>query len=502
MEVLLDSFWIAARGSVVLGAVVGVMFGLLIAVTPGLTGVMAVALILPFTFALDAVTSIAILLGVYVSAYYGGAVTAIMIATPGTPNAAATVLDGYPLCRQGYARKALQMSLYASVTGGTLGVLVAMSVFPLVAQLALRFGPPEMFALLVFSITVIAGVSGASLIKGFLAATAGFLLSSIGQDPIFGSSRFVFGVPDLMGGLHILPILIGLFSIPEIVMRAAESGRKGGAGATYIEMGPRLRFAEYFANWRIYLRSAAAGSILGALPGLGGSPAAFLGYFLAQRFSRHPERFGRGSMEGLSGCEAANSSVAGAAMVPMMSLGIPGGATTAVIMGALIIHGMTPGPTLFVTEPEFVYSTFLVLILCLMIMLVVGLGMIRVANLIVRIPTQILFPMVLIFATFGSYAIRNNVTDVIAMYLVGVLGCLMRIQAIPAAPLAIAFILGPFFEQNLRRSLIMSGGSLEIFARSGFAVTFLILAVVSAVTTVIAHRRLYGATRSALTTGK
>ncbi len=499
MEVLIESFWIAAQGSAVMGALFGVVFGLFIAVTPGLTGVMAVAIILPFTFALDAITSMAVLLGVYVSAYYGGAVTAIMIATPGTPNAAATVLDGYPLCRQGLARKALQMSLFASVTGGILGVFVAMSIFPLVAQLALRFGPPEMFALLVFSITVIAGVSGASLIKGFLAATMGFLLSTIGQDPIFGSSRFVFGISDLMGGLHILPILIGLFTIPELIVRSVAGGRSGGAGATYIEMGPALRFKEYIGQWRTYLRSAAAGSLLGALPGIGGSPAAFLGYFLAQRFSKRPELFGRGSIEGLAGAEAGNSSVAGAAMVPMMSLGIPGGATTAVIMGALIIHGLTPGPTLFATRPEFVYSTFLVLIMCMLIMLFIGLGMIRVANLIVRIPTQILFPAVLIFATYGAYAIRNSLVDVIAMVLVGVLGTLMRLQAIPAAPLAIAFILGPFFEQNLRRSLLMSGGSIDIFVRSWFGVAFLCLALVSAVATAFAHRRLHGSSRTAVT---
>lgn len=491
IDALLQSIGMVSDWRVVLAAASGVTTGMVVGITPGLTGVMAVALVLPFTFSLDPVASMAMLLGIYVTSLYGGSVTAIMIATPGTPNAAATLLDGYPLARQGKARKALEMALYASLTGGVISTIVALLIFPVVASFALSFGPPQMFALILFSITIISGVSGASLIKGFISAAIGFLLATIGQDVIHGSSRFTFGSSELQAGLHLLPIMIGLFTIPEIIIRCVEARGQTSTAHTG-SLGPRLSFGEYLRMWRIYLRSSAIGGLLGALPGIGGSPAAFLSYFMAQRFSRAPEKFGHGSLEGIAAAESGNNSVCGPALVPMMSLGIPGDMTTAVIMGALVIHGLTPGPLLFTFEPQFVYAVFVLLFVALLLMVPAGLMAVRFANYVVQVPTQILFPVVLAFAAFGSYAIRNSIVDVVSMFAMGLLGFFMRIQGFPAAPFAIAFILGPLLEENLRRSLLMSGGSPAIFFESGISLAFLALAVLSAAATAIAQRRVKG----------
>jgi len=491
MDVLLQSLSLILRWEVIFSCFGGVVWGMFVGVTPGLTGIMAVVIALPLTFFMDPQSAIALLLGIYVTAIYGGSVTAIMIATPGTPNAAATVLDGYPLARQGKARQALEMALYASFTAGTLSTVVALVIFPIVANFALEFGAAEVFAVIVFSITIIAGVSEESLLKGLIAASFGFLIAMIGQDPIHGSSRFTFGTHDFQAGMHILTLLVGLFTIPEIIIRGVEA-YKARETVSVGDMGPRMHFRQYLSYWPTYFRSCAGGSLLGALPGLGGSPAAFLGYFLAQRFSRKPEDFGHGSLEGVAGAEAGNNSVCGPALVPMMSLGIPGDTTTAVLMGALVIHGLNPGPMLFEDAPDFIYSVFLLLFVALVFLFFVGSGVIRMAKWVVRMPTQILFPVVLILATYGTYAVRGTMVDVFAMFGVGFLGFLLRIQKIPAAPFAIAFILGPLFENELRKALIISGGSLEIFVNSAISVTFLGLAALSAAASVYLHWRLKG----------
>lgn len=494
-DALFQSIHMISDWRVLAAACGGVAIGISVGITPGLTGVMAVALVLPFTFFLDSIPSMAMLLGIYVTTLYGGSVTAIMIATPGTPNAAATLLDGYPLARNGKARKALEMALFASFTGGVISTVIALFIFPVVAGFALSFGPPQMFALILFSITIISGVSGASLLKGFIAATLGFLFATAGQDVIHGSSRFTFGSSELQAGLHLLPIMIGLFTIPEVIVRCVESGGRVAASDVR-NLGPRLTLGEYARQWAIYLRSTCIGGLLGALPGIGGSPAAFLSYFMAQRFSRTPEKFGKGSLEGIAAAESGNNSVCGPALVPMMSLGIPGDMTTAVIMGALVIHGLTPGPMLFTFQPQFVYAVFVLLFVCLVLTIPAGLMAIRFASFVVRVKPEILFPTVLAFAAFGSYAIRNSIIDVVSMFVVGLLGFFMRIQGFPAAPFAIAFILGPLLEENLRRSLLMSGGSPAIFVESGLSLAFLVLAVLSAAATAIAQRRVKGFTEA------
>ena len=272
-------------------------------------------------------------------------------------------------------------------------------------------------------------------------------------------------------------------------MRSAFEAFKSNKTIVIGEMGPRLKLQQYLKYWAIYLRSTVIGSMLGALPGLGGSPAAFLGYFTAQKFSKEPEKFGKGSLEGVAGAEAGNNAVCGPALVPMMSLGIPGDTTTAVLMGALVIHGLTPGPLLYESSPEFVYSVFLLLFVALVLLLIVGSFAIRLAKWVVRVPTQILFPVVLILATYGTFAVRGTMIDVISMLGIGFLGFFMRIQKIPAAPFAIAFILAPIFENELRKSLIISRGSLEIFISSNISIAFLVLAVLSATATVVFRSR-------------
>jgi putative tricarboxylic transport membrane protein len=488
LDILYQSFLLILDWKVLLACFAGVVWGMFVGVTPGLTGIMAVVIALPMTFFMTPLTAIALLLGIYVTAIYGGSVTAIMIATPGTPNAAATVMDGYPLAQQGRARQALEMALYASFTSGIISTLAALAIFPIIAAIALDFGAPEVFAVVLFSITIVASVSGDSLLKGLVAACLGFIIAMVGQDPIHGSSRFTFGVHDFQAGMHILTLLVGLFTIPEIIIRGVEAF-KSKESIVIGEMGPSLKFREYLRHWPIYLRSTVIGSMLGALPGLGASPAAFLGYFAAQKFSKTPEKFGKGSLEGVAGAEAGNNAVCGPALVPMMSLGIPGDTTTAVLMGALVIHGLTPGPLLFESSPDFVYSVFLLLFVALILLLFVGSGAIRLAKWVVRVPTQILFPVVLVLATYGTFAVRGTMIDVISMLGIGFLGFFMRIQKIPAAPFAIAFILAPLFENELRKSLIISRGSLDIFISSSISVGFLSLAILSAAATVLFRSR-------------
>ena len=308
LTVLQQSLLLIFDWNIVIACLAGVIWGMFVGVTPGLTGIMAVVIALPMTFFMTPLTAIALLLGIYVTAIYGGSVTAIMIATPGTPNAAATVMDGYPLARQGRARQALEMALYASFTSGIVSTIGALVIFPIIAAIALDFGAPEVFAVVLFSITIVASVSGDSLLKGLVAASLGFIIAMVGQDPIHGSSRFTFGVHDFQAGMHILTLLVGLFTIPEIIMRGVEAF-KSNKTIVIGEMGPRLKLKQYLKYWAIYLRSTVIGSMLGALPGLGGSPAAFLGYFSAQKFSKEPEKFGKGSLEGVAGAEAGNNAV-------------------------------------------------------------------------------------------------------------------------------------------------------------------------------------------------
>ncbi|MDD9883748.1 MAG: tripartite tricarboxylate transporter permease [Gammaproteobacteria bacterium] len=455
----------------------GVVIGVIIGAIPGMTTPMGVALVLPFTFTMQPVTGILLLLGVYKGGLYGGSITAILIKAPGTPAASCTVLDGYPLTQQGEARKALDMALYASCFADFVSNLALILLAGLLAAFALRFGPPEFFTLIVFSLTIIAGVSGDSLVKGIASAALGLLFATVGLDMVYGTNRFIFDNWNLMGGLSFIPVLIGLFALPEIIRYFAD--RAAGRTQAAVMRGGGAGWREFRACFKSILRGSLIGVVLGSIPGIGGAPSAFLSYGEARRNSKRPHNFGKGELEGVAAAEAGNNGVAGATMIPLLALGVPGDVITAVILGAFMIHGLRPGPVMFADNITLIYALFIGIMLSSAYLFIVGKFSIRAISRIAEVPNRILYPVVLMLCLFGAFAINNSVFDVLVMLLMGVVGYLMLILRFAAPPFLIAFILGPLLEDNFRQSMILSEGNLSILFRSGICIVFWILTVAS-----------------------
>jgi len=405
---------------------VGICVGVVGGAIPGLSATMAVALTLPFTFSLQPITGILLLLGVYKGGIFGGSIPAILIKTPGTPASSATILDGYPMAEKGEAGRALGMALWASCTADLVSNLALIFFAGFLASFALKFGPPEFFALILFSLTIIAGVSGESLLRGAIGALLGLLLATVGLDLVYGTNRFTFGNPNLMGGLNFIAVLIGLFAIPEIIAMAwnpqAHLGKARTLGHT------KVTFKDYKRSFKSIIRGSVIGVFLGSIPGIGAAPSAFLSYSEAKRKSAHKDNFGKGEIEGVAASEAGNNGVAGATLIPLLALGVPGDVITAIIIGAFMIHGL---------QPRFVAD----------------------------IPKRILMPSVLVLCIFGVFAVNNNIFDVGVMFVMGWVGYLLMRMHVPAAPFLIAFILGPLLEDNFRQAMLMSGSDPMILLR-------------------------------------
>ena len=439
----------------------GVLIGTLIGAIPGMTTPMAVALALPFTFTLEPVTGILLLLGIYKGGLYGGSISAILLKAPGTPAASCTVIDGFPMAQKGEAKRALDMALYASCIADFISNLSLILLTGFLAEFALSFGPPEFFTLILFSLTIIAGVSGDSLPRGVISACLGLFLATIGLDTIYGTERFIFGNYELMSGLNFIPVLIGLFALPEIIDHFA---RKGGGDIVVGSLGRvGASLNDLKKCMKSIIRGSIIGVILGAIPGIGGAPSAFLSYSEARRTSKNPDAFGKGEIEGVAAAEAGNNGVAGATMIPLLALGIPGDVTTAVILGAFMIHGLQPGPVMFVQNLPMIYAIFIGILLSSIFLFIIGKITIRSVSRITDVPNRILYPIVLILCIFGSYAVNNALLDVFVMIVMGVLGYLMLRMRIPAAPFLIGFILGPLLEDSFRQSLRLSEGGYGIF---------------------------------------
>jgi len=475
IEILQQALFIFATWQNVLLLALGVFIGTFVGAVPGMTTPMAVALTLPFTFTLNPVSGILLLLGVYKGGIYGGSITAILINAPGTPAASCTVLDGYPLARRGEARRALDIALYASCIADFMSNLALILCAGFLASLALAFGSPEVFTLILFSLTIIASVSGDQLLKGLGSAAFGLILAVVGLDLVYGTNRFIFGEVELMSGLNFIPVLIGLFALPEIIAFygrvevAREYNPLAGRGAGLDDLRKTLK---------TIIRGSAIGVILGAIPGIGGAPAAFLSYSEAKRTSKNGDNFGNGEIEGVAAAESGNNGTAGATLIPLLALGIPGDITTAIILGAFMIHGLRPGPLLFQDNLSLIYALFIGIMLSSFYLFAIGKFSIRLISRIADIPHRILFPIVLTLCVFGAYAVNNTVFDVGVMFVMGLFGFMMLKLKIPAAPFLIAFILGPMLEDNFRQSLLMSRGSWSIFFSSPICWFFWLLIVV------------------------
>lgn len=466
----------------------GVSLGILIGAIPGLGYTMALALILPVTFGMPAIPAMLLLIGIYCGGVYGGSITAILIRTPGTAASAATVEDGYALAKQGKASLALNMSIYASVAGALISGIILIFAAPQIATVALRFGPPEYFMLALFGLTIISSVSGKSLSKGFIMASLGILFSTVGVDLVTGDYRFVFGTEFLASGIDLIPAIIGLYAIAEVFNQAEKKVNKISANTSF--ESEKFSWKNMIPFRKTVLRSSLIGVVVGAIPGTGATISSFIGYNEARRASKHPEEFGKGSLDGVAAAESANNATTGATLIPMMTLGIPGDSGTAILIGALIMQGLVPGPQLFTNSGDIVYAIMVGFIIITILMFIQGKFAVRLFAKITLIPTYILFPIVLGFCLVGAYAVNNTISYVWIALFFGLIGYVLPKFGFPVTPLLIALILGPLAEESLRQSLIISQGNPLIFFQRPIAIFFFLLCVLSVFLPVIQKKLL------------
>ncbi|MBD1221238.1 tripartite tricarboxylate transporter permease [Virgibacillus halodenitrificans] len=473
MSEIIEGLSFALSPLAILANLLGVALGITFGALPGLTATMGLALIVPLTFGIPPVVAFSALLGVYVGAVYAGSITATLIGTPGTAAAAATLLEGPALTAKGESKKALTMTTVSSFIGGIFSCIVLILISPQLAKVALSFGPPEYFALALFGISIVAGVSGDSLLKGVIAGLMGLFIATIGMDPVTGTNRFTFGLPELLNGIDIIPALVGLFAISEVLTRLEKRGRITSSDIKTSSIG--LKLGEVGRNWFNLLRSSAIGTFIGIIPATGSGVAAFVAYNESKRASKEKEKYGKGNIDGLASTESANSAVTGGALVPLLTLGIPGDVITAVLLGALMIQGYTPGPTLFTSNGDIIYGIFAALIIANIFMLVLGLGASRLFPKLLKIPEEILMPIIVVFCVLGAYSISNSPFDVLVMLIFGLLGYTMLKVGLPLAPLLLALILAPIVERNFRRAMIISENAYSIFFTRPISLGILII---------------------------
>ncbi len=475
---VLQGFLFVLAPSHVVFLVIGVGGGIVVGALPGLTGSVGIILLLPFLFYVDPSTAMVMLCGVFCGAIYGGSIAAILISTPGTPSAAATVLDGYPLAQRGEAGRAIGVATIASATGGIISTFCLMFIAPQLAHFALRFGPVEYFALMVFGLTVIASVSGKSLVKGLIAGFFGLMIAVIGIDPIVGYARYSFDIPNLMTGFPLLPVLIGLFAISQVFVQLETLHKQAGEENRVIgNMLPK--FGELMRLFKVIVPSSFLGTFIGVIPGTGGAIASFLAYNEARRFSKTPDKFGTGVLEGVAAPEAANNGTTGGAMVPLLTLGIPGDVVTAVMLGALLLIGVRPGPLLFQQNPEVINAVYAGLLSANVLILLLGFVSVRLFPMILRVPSPVLFPLILALCFIGSFSLSNSSYDMLVALGFGIIGYFLRKTGFPPAPIVLGVILGPIAEDVLGRSLIISHGDWLTLFRSPIAIFFYVVSIAS-----------------------
>ena len=458
---------------------IGVFVGSVFAAIPGLSVILCVILFLPVTYTMTAIPGMMFLLGIYCAGGYGGSVSAILINTPGTPHAAATMLDGHPLSEQGRTKAALKIALYASTFGGVFSALMLLFLGPQVAKVAAQLGTAEYFMVCVFGLTIIAGVSGKSIIRGLISACLGLLISCVGTDPMTSYDRFTFGISRLYLGLDLAICLIGLFALVEILAKAEKRLGSLNLDTTKIKDDGKITREEYKRMARPVIMSSIIGVMVGIIPGTGASEASWFSYNTAKNLSRHPEEFGHGSVEGIAAAESANNAVTGATLIPLLTLGIPGDGTVAIMLSALMINGLNPGLSLFTTDGDIMYAIMLGLILVNLFMLLQGKFLTTLFAKVVSIPQEILTPIIVIFCFAGAYSVNENYFDVGVALIFGVLAWVLRKLDLPPVPILLGLVLGSMTETNFRRALLISDGSPSIFFQSIYCKIFLALIVVA-----------------------
>jgi putative tricarboxylic transport membrane protein len=444
-------------------ALAGVTVGTFIGALPGIGPTSGVALLLPLTFGMHPTSAIIMLAGIYYGSQYGGTITSVLINTPGESASVVTCIDGYQMALQGRAGPALGVAAIGSFVAGTFGVVMLMLMSPTLVRWSLSFGPPETFALMLLGLTTVTGLTGENAVKGYLSMVFGLMLSMVGFDIISGDPRYTWGINEMLDGVDFLPVAIGLFGMGEVLVGAENVVSVKILNARYGLRDVLPSAADWVRTRWAMVRGAVLGFFIGILPGAGSTIASFLAYTVEKKVSRHPEAFGRGAIEGVAGPESANNAASAGAMVPLLSLGIPGSGTTAILLGGLMMWGLRPGPLLFEKNPDFVWGLIASMYVGNVMLVILNIAFIPMFVRALRVPYTILMPLIIIFCITGAYALNNRVWDVGVMLAFGVLGYVMKKLDYSPAALTLALVLGPLAERALRQSLIISDSGLGIF---------------------------------------
>ncbi|MDI6762356.1 MAG: tripartite tricarboxylate transporter permease [Thermodesulfobacteriota bacterium] len=454
---------------------VGVFIGTLVGVLPGIGPVGAMSLLLPTTFKATPEAAIIMLAGIYYGAMYGGSTTSILVNIPGEAASVVTCLDGYQMAQQGRAGPALGIAAFGSFIAGTLSILGLMLLAPPLSKFALRFGPPEYFTLMVLGLTILIYLAHGSMSKALVMAAFGIILGLVGLDSINARPRFTFGKMELIDGVGLVPVVMGLFGVSEVLLNIEQVVRRNVLKTRVKGLLPTVK------DWRDSTGPIARGSLLGfflgILPGGGAVISSFISYAVEKRISKHPERFGTGAIEGVAGPESANNAATGGAFIPLMTLGIPPNVIMAMLLGAFMIHGVTPGPLMMKQNPGIFWGVIVSMYIGNIMLLILNLPLITIWVQVLKVPYKILFPLILLFCLIGVYSVNNVVFDIYIMLIFGIMGYLMKKFGYEGAPLVLAFVLGPLMENNLRKSLIISQGDFSIFFVRPLAAASLILAL-------------------------
>ncbi len=456
-------------------AVLGVAIGIVLGALPGVSSTMALAILLPVSFGMEPAQAMLFLIAVFVSSVYGGSISAILINIPGTPGAIVTQFDGYPMAQAGRAGHALSLALISSTIGGLIGLALLVTLAPLVAGAAMSFRSPEFAMATVFGLVLLSFAAGGSVFRGILVGAVGVALGMVGFDRLTDIGRFDFNTRALQGGIELVPVTVGIFGLAEVLRNMAA----GPQGIPRIPpIGSLLMPARALARlWAPVARGGVIGTFVGAIPAAGSAIAVAVTYAQEKRLSRRPQGFGKGEPVGIAAPESANSASVGGSFVPMMTLGIPGDPITAVLMGALLIHGLRPGPMLFANNPGFVAGIYVAVFFAIVLTLLIGFAFMRAFTAILRVPRPLLFTIIALLCVVGAYAIRNSIVDVYIMLIFGVVGYVMMVLRLPPAPLVFGLILGPIMEENLRRTLILSGGRWEVFIERPISLTLILMSL-------------------------
>jgi putative tricarboxylic transport membrane protein len=462
----------------------GILVGLVGGAIPGISGTMLVIILLPVSYMLDPTAAFLLLTSIYAVSIFSGSISGILFRTPGSPESVASVLDGYAMAKKGEGGKALGIAIMSSATGGITGTLFLIFLTPLLAAFALNFSSPEYFALALLGLTVVASLSGGNVVKGIIGVMFGLFIATIGIDPITGTERFTLGSTQLMSGIDFIPVLIGLFAVSEVLRRVQQKVRVNKNANVKTSL-PKLSLMKRMSG--TISRSSLLGFFVGVLPGIGATTASMLSYSQAASTSKNAKDFGKGAPEGIAAPESANNGAAMGAMVPLLSLGIPGSATTAILLGAFILHGIQPGPLMFQSQGPLVYTIFIGLLIANIMIIFLSKPFIKMFSNVLRIPYSVVGPLILLFCVVGTFAVRNSLFDVAVMLAFGIIGYLLENAKFPLAPIVLGIVLGPIAEEQFRRAMLMSGNDFSIFFTRPISLILMVLTILSLLIPLISY---------------